>query len=54
MFATISTGSVKQKKGVYNGGSFLSQSGRFFNIESAMASVTVTDNYGHHRNIPLN
>jgi hypothetical protein len=38
----------------YNGSSFLSQSGRFFNIENNMASVTITDSYGHQRNIQLN
>ncbi len=38
----------------YYGDSFLSQSGRFINIESTMASVSVTDSYGHTRNIPIN
>ncbi|WP_419701363.1 VCBS repeat-containing protein [Mucilaginibacter sp. NFX135] len=38
----------------YNGSSFLSQSGRFFNIENNMASVTITDSNGHQRNIQLN
>jgi hypothetical protein len=38
----------------YNGSSFLSQSGRFFNIESNMASVTITDSYGHQRTVQLN
>lgn len=38
----------------YNGGSFLSQSGRFFNIDQTMASVTVTNSTGQTRNIPLN
>lgn len=38
----------------YNGSSFLSQSGRFFNIEDNMASVTITDGYGHQRTVQLN
>jgi hypothetical protein len=42
------------KQEFYNGQSFLSQSGRFFNIDGSMASVTVTDNIGHKRNIPVN
>jgi hypothetical protein len=42
------------KQEFYNGSSFLSQSGRFFNIENNMVSVTITDTYGHQRNIPLN
>jgi hypothetical protein len=55
MFAIVKYRNGKiEKKEFYNGGSFLSQSGRFFNIESAMASVTITDNNGHQRNIPLN
>ncbi|WP_183557048.1 VCBS repeat-containing protein [Mucilaginibacter sp. SP1R1] len=43
-----------RKEEFYNGSSFLSQSGRFFNIENNMASVSVTDSYGHQRNIQLN
>ncbi|GGH02408.1 VCBS repeat-containing protein [Mucilaginibacter phyllosphaerae] len=55
MFATIKYKTGKTgKKEFYNGESFLSQSGRFFNIDATMASVTVTDNTGHTRNIPLN
>jgi len=38
----------------YNGSSFLSQSGRFFNIENNMESVTITDSNGHQRNLQLN
>jgi len=38
----------------YNGTSFLSQSGRFFNVDKTMESVTITDSRGHNRNIPLN
>jgi hypothetical protein len=51
---------VKYKNGkmrreeFYNGSSFLSQSGRFFNIENNMASVTITDSNGHQRNLQLN
>jgi hypothetical protein len=55
VFATIKYKSGKVgKQEFYNGGSFLSQSGRFFNIDNTMASVTVTDNAGHTRDIPLN
>jgi len=55
MFATIKYKNGKTgKKEFYNGESFLSQSGRFFNIDATMAAVTVTDNLGHARNIPLN
>jgi hypothetical protein len=55
MFAHIKYKNGKTaKQEFYNGGSFLSQSARFFNIDPAMASVTVTDNYGHTRSIPLN
>ncbi|MCR8560733.1 VCBS repeat-containing protein [Mucilaginibacter sp. BJC16-A38] len=55
VFATI-----KYKNGrtgkleFYNGTSFLSQSGRFFNIDQSMQSVTITDSYGHIRSVPLN
>ncbi|WCT11209.1 FG-GAP-like repeat-containing protein [Mucilaginibacter jinjuensis] len=51
---------VKYKNGksgrleFYNGSSFLSQSGRFFNIEDNMASVQVTNSTGKTRNITLN
>ena len=39
---------------LYYGDSFLSQSGRFINIDNTMASVSIVDNDGHSRNIPLN
>jgi len=42
------------KEEFYNGTSFLSQSGRFFNIDNTMESVKITDTYGHVRDIPLN
>ena len=42
------------KKEFYYGDSFLSQSGRFFNIDNSMASVQVTDSKGQTRNIPTN
>jgi hypothetical protein len=55
MFATIKYKNGKtSKQEFYNGGSFLSQSGRFFNIDPTMFTVTITDNYGHNRNIPVN
>jgi hypothetical protein len=55
MYATITYKSGKTtKQEFYYGDSFLSQSSRFINIDNAMRSVTITDNYGHTRNIPLN
>jgi hypothetical protein len=39
------------KQEFYNGTSFLSQSGRFLNIDNTMESVTITDSNGHTRNI---
>jgi hypothetical protein len=42
------------KQEFYYGSSFLSQSGRFLNIDNAMESVIITDSYGHKRNIPIN
>jgi hypothetical protein len=42
------------KQEFYYGDSFLSQSGRFINIDSSIESVNITDNAGHVRNIPLN
>jgi hypothetical protein len=55
MFATIKYKNGKTgKEEFYNGTSFLSQSGRFFNIDETMESVTITDSYGHVRNISLN
>jgi hypothetical protein len=55
MFATIKYKNGKTtRQEFYYGDSFLSQSARFINIDPAMASVSVTDNNGHTRNIPLN
>jgi hypothetical protein len=55
VFATVKYKNGKTgKQEFYNGTSFLSQSGRFFNIDKTMESVTITDNYGHVRNVPLN
>ncbi len=55
MFATIKYKNGKTgKQEFYNGTSFLSQSGRFFNIDQTMESVTITDSFGHVRNIALN
>ncbi len=42
------------KQEFYQGESFLSQSGRFLDINNTMLSVTITDNFGHTRNVPLN
>jgi hypothetical protein len=42
------------KQEFYYGDSFLSQSGRFINIDSSMASVSITDSFGHTRNISPN
>jgi len=55
VFATIKykNGEISKQE-FYNGTSFLSQSGRFFNIDKTMETVTITDSYGHARNIPLN
>jgi len=55
MFATIKyKNGTTGKMEFYNGTSFLSQSGRFFNIDKTMAAVTITDTAGHTRNINLN
>jgi len=55
VFATIKYKNGQTgKQEFYNGTSFLSQSGRFFNIDKTMETVTITDSYGHVRNIPLN
>lgn len=55
MFATIKYKNGKTaKQEFYNGASFLSQSGRFFNVNRSMASVTVTDNSGRTRSVPIN
>ncbi|RYU91248.1 RNA-binding protein [Mucilaginibacter terrigena] len=54
MFATIKYKNGKTSRlEFYNGGSFLSQSGRFFNTNASMATVTITDNTGRTRHIPL-
>ena len=42
------------KQEFYNGTSFLSQSGRFFNVDNTMVSVKITDSNGRVRNISLN
>ncbi|MGN6640311.1 MAG: FG-GAP repeat domain-containing protein, partial [Mucilaginibacter sp.] len=42
------------KREFYYGDSFLSQSGRYINIDSSMASVAVTDSYGHTRDLLAN
>ena len=55
MFATIKYKNGKTtRQEFYYGDSFLSQSARFINIDPAMVSVSITDNNGHTRNIPLN
>lgn len=55
MFAIIKYKNGKvSKEEFYNGTSFLSQSGRFLNIEKTMESVTITDSYGHVRKVSLN
>jgi hypothetical protein len=55
MYATIIYKNGKTaKQEFYYGDSFLSQSGRFMNIDNTMASVSITDDYGHTRKIPLN
>lgn len=54
MFATIKYKNGKvSKQEFYYGDSFLSQSGRFINVDDTMASVAITDNAGHTRNIPV-
>ncbi len=54
-FATIKYKNGKTtRQEFYYGDSFLSQSGRYINIDSSMTSVTVTDNLGHARNMPIN
>ena len=42
------------KQEFYNGTSFLSQSGRFMNLDKNMASVQITNSKGQVRNIPIN
>jgi len=54
MFATIRYKNGKMsKQEFYYGESFLSQSGRFFNIGDNVSSVTITNNSGNSRSIPL-
>lgn len=55
MFAMIKhkNGQVTKQE-FYQGESFLSQSGRFLDIDNTMLTVTITDNFGHTRNIPIN
>jgi hypothetical protein len=55
MYAIIKYKTGKtSKQEFYNGTSFLSQSGRFMNIDNTMQSVQITDSFGHVRNIDLN
>ncbi len=55
IFATIKYKNGKTgKQEFYYGTSFLSQSGRFFNVDKTMESVTVTDSNGRTRKIQLN
>ncbi len=55
MYAMIKYKNGKiMKREFYYGDSFLSQSGRFMNIDPSMSSVNIIDNYGHTRNIPVN
>jgi hypothetical protein len=55
MYATIKYKNGKtSKQEFYNGTSILSQSGRFFNVDGTMVSVTITDSNGRTRNITLN
>jgi hypothetical protein len=55
MYATIKykTGKISKQE-FYNGTSFLSQSGRFFNVDKTMESVSITDSNGRVRKISLN
>jgi len=55
MFVTIQYKNGKTaRQEFYYGESFLSQSGRFFKIDQNMSAVSITDNFGHSRNILLN
>jgi hypothetical protein len=55
MYAIIKYKNGKtSKQEFYNGTSFLSQSGRFFNVDKTMESVKITDSYGRVRIIPVN
>ncbi|HVS94299.1 MAG TPA: VCBS repeat-containing protein [Mucilaginibacter sp.] len=42
------------KREFYYGDSFLSQSGRFIDVDNTMSSVKIVDSFGHTRNVPLN
>ncbi|MGZ3749961.1 MAG: hypothetical protein ACXVAU_01720, partial [Mucilaginibacter sp.] len=54
MYATIKYKNGKtSKQEFYYGDSFLSQSGRFINIDNTMSAVSITDNKGNTRDIPL-
>jgi len=54
MYATITYKNGKTtKQEFYYGESFLSQSGRFINVDTTMSAIHITDEYGHTRNIPL-
>jgi hypothetical protein len=54
MYAIITCKNGKStKQEFYYGSSFLSQSGRFIKIDNTMASISITDNFGHTRNISL-
>ncbi|MDB5155264.1 MAG: RNA-binding protein [Mucilaginibacter sp.] len=54
MYAIITYKNGKiTKQEFYYGDSFLSQSSRFINVDHTMASVSITDDYGHTRNIPI-
>jgi len=54
MYAIIKHKSGKTgKQEFYYGTSFLSQSGRFLNIDKTMESVIIIDNYGRRRTIPI-
>ncbi|MDP9046633.1 MAG: RNA-binding protein, partial [Bacteroidota bacterium] len=55
MYAIITYTSGKiSKQEFYNGTSFLSQSGRFFNVDKSMKSVKIVDSFGKTRDISLN
>lgn len=55
MFALIKYKNGKtSKEEFYNGTSFLSQSGRFINVDNTMASVKIINSKGQERNVPLN
>ena len=54
LFATLTFNDGKiQKQELNQGSSFLSQSGNFLNIGNLVSSVSITDNRGRVRNIPI-